>query len=237
VNPASHSDRENRILSLWERAVCRSRSDRDDALLAEAGRPPGLGDRNRALLAMRAALFGPVWPLSSDCPACAVECEFEVDAMALAEALKAAPPNDSNGAFEWRGCTIALHAPTSDDLRGIAGHHDIPTAARALFAHCLPADVDAAELTDEDVRLLEREIERLDPAAVVTFILACPNCEHEWTSPFDVAAAFWAELKRSAELFFTDVDSLARAYGWTEEQVIGLSPVRRAAYLQLAAAP
>jgi hypothetical protein len=30
-----------------------------------------------------------------------------------------------------------------------------------------------------------------------------------------------------------DVDALARAYGWSEPQVLALSATRRAAYLQL----
>lgn len=235
MNPAPHSDRERRILSLWERAVCRSRWDRDDALLADAGRPPGLGDRNRELLATRAALFGRDWLLRSDCPVCAAECEFPIDALDLAESLNGAPV-DGSGAVDWNGKAIVVRAPTVDDLRNITGRDDIAAAARALLARCIPSDMDAGQLSDEDLNLLERRIESLDPAAVVTFVLACPACGHEWISPLDVAEALWTELKRAAELSFTDVDALARAYGWTEEQVIGLSPVRRAAYLQLAAA-
>ena len=36
-----------------------------------------------------------------------------------------------------------------------------------------------------------------------------------------------------AERTLADVDTLARAYGWTEAEVMELSPTRRAAYLQL----
>ncbi|MEO8455609.1 MAG: hypothetical protein ABI454_10645 [Sphingomicrobium sp.] len=238
MNPAAHSDRERRILSLWERAVCRGRWDRDDALLADAGRLPGLGDRNRELLAMRAALFGRNWLLRSDCPTCAAESEFPIDALGLAEALKRAPVDGSGGGtVEWNGRVIVVRAPTADDLRSIAAQDDIEDAAQALLATCIPPDMGAEPLSEEDIGLLERRIESLDPAAIVSFALACPACGHEWTSPLDVADALWTELKRAAERSFTDVDALARTYGWTEEQVIDLSPVRRAAYLQLVAAP
>ena len=33
-----------------------------------------------------------------------------------------------------------------------------------------------------------------------------------------------------------DIDALARAYGWTEQQVLSLPPLRRAAYLQIVSA-
>ncbi len=39
--------------------------------------------------------------------------------------------------------------------------------------------------------------------------------------------------KRAAEQSLVEVDALARAYGWTEAEIMQLSPTRRAAYLQL----
>lgn len=233
----AHVDREKRILSLWERAVGRSRWHRDDALLEDAGAPAALGDRNRALLAVRNALFGRDWPLRSECPGCGAECEFAVDGVALAEGLDSQPRADARARFDWHGRPIVLRAPTADDLRVIADHDDVAGAARALLSRCLPAGLDPAQLGEDDIVALEGWIEKLDPAAAVTFALTCPACGDEWRAPFDVAEALWTELQRAAELSLTDVDALARAYGWTEDEVMELSPVRRAAYLQLVAAP
>lgn len=236
MDPPAHADRERRILSLWERAVGRSRWYRDDELLGGAGEPRGIGHRNCALLAIRNALFGSDWPLRSDCPACGLACEFEVDSVDLAEALARQPPAKGSGELEWHGRSTAIRALTADDLRGIADHDDIVSAARALAARCLPPDVDPSQLSANDVDELGGWIESLDPAAAIAFALVCPACGHQWSAPLDVADALWTEVQRAAELSLTDVDALARAYGWTEEQVISLSPVRRAAYLQLVAA-
>ncbi len=235
MTPTAYADRERRILSLWERAVGRTRRDRDEALLADAGRPRALGERNRALLAIRAALFGRDWPLRSECPACGGACEFTIDGDALAESLSAAPPT-GGGSIEWHGREVALRAPTADDLDGIAGEADIASAAQALLARCLPADVDPAALAEEEIDLLVDRIESLDPAASIDFALICPDCRHQWPAPVDVAGAVWTEVQRAAERSLTEVDALARAYGWSEEEVVSLSPVRRAAYLQLVAA-
>ena len=236
MDPPAHVDRERRILSLWECAVGRARWHRDDALLDETGRPPALCDRNRALLALRNGLFGRDWPLRSDCPGCGTACAFTVDSVALAEGLDGQKRADGGAPFDWHGCPIVLRAPTVHDLRLIADHADVADGARALLSRCLPADLDPAQLSEDDVAALEGWIESLDPAAAITFALTCPDCGEEWPAPIDVAEALWTELQRAAELSLTDVDALARVYGWTEEQVMRLSPVRRAAYLQLVAA-
>lgn len=237
MDPLAHADRERRILSLWERAVGRSRWTREDELLGGAGEPRGLGDRNRALLAIRNALFGRDWPLRSDCPACGTACEFEVDSVDLVDALAGQiEPAQGSAELDWHGRSIPVRALTADDLRGVADHDDIAGAARALMARCLPPDLDPSQLSENDVDALEGWIESLDPAAAITFALACPACGHQWQALVDVANALWTEVQRAAELSLTDVDALARAYGWSEEQVISLPPVRRAAYLQLVAA-
>jgi len=235
VDLPAHADREQRILRLWERAVGRSRWHRDEALLGEARASRALGDRNRALLAIRNALFGSSWPLRSDCPACGAQCEFPVDGAALARSLNDRPPADPAARFDWHGRPIAARLPDADDLRHIACHDDIDGAARALLARCLPADVELAQLDDDDLAALAVWLEGLDPAALICFSLTCPDCGKAWPAPFDVADALWAEVQRAAELSLTDIDALARAYGWSEDQVFALSPIRRAAYRQLVA--
>jgi hypothetical protein len=236
VNPAAHSDRERRILELWECAVGRSRRDRDEALLADSGRPRGLGERNRALIAMRTALFGREWPLRSNCPACGDECEFDVDGISLAAELKGIAAPVEARTVEWQGREVVIRAVTADDLDAVAGQDDVASARRALVARCLPADAETAELTEDQLDLLERRFESLDPAAMISFALECPDCGHLWPAPLDVAEALWMEVQRAAERLLTEIDALARAYGWSEEEIAGLSPVRRAAYLQLVSA-
>jgi len=237
VDLPAPDERESRILILWERAVGLPRRRRDDELSRDCGAPRSLGERNRRLLVLRGALFGRSWPLTSDCPACATACELAVDCSALIDSLDALVPPPAGGRFEWNGQPIAIRAPTVDDLSGIAGHEDIAGAAAALLARCVQSDLDLSQLAAEDLETLEGRIESLDPAAAISFAVNCPACGHSWSAPVDVADALWMELQRAAELTLTDVDALARAYGWSEDQVMGLSPVRRAAYLQLAAAP
>jgi len=218
-----------RLLDLWERAVGLDRWRREDALLAGGQPPPrALGRRNAALLELRSACFGRAWPLRSLCPACSTECEFEADSMALAELAK--NPGDAAGLFDWKGRAVELRAPTIDDLIAAA---DAPDAASAILARCVSGALDPAVLTADEIDGLGGPLEGLDAGAVIGFDLDCPACGHRWSAMVDVGDALWIELRAAAERLLLEVDALARAYGWSESDVMRLSPARRAAYLQL----
>ena len=225
---STHRDRE--VLDLWERGIGLDRWRRDDALLADDS-PRGLGARNAALLALRNTLFDRAWPLKSSCPACETDCAFEVDSVAIAECLRL--PSEASGSFEWGGRSLIARAPTVDDLNAISLATDRASAVRALLERCIGGGLDLAAVDDAAIDELGQHLERLDPGALVTFQLVCPACRHEWSAILDVGEALWLELQRSAERTLADVDSLARVYGWTEAEVMQLSPTRRAAYLQL----
>lgn len=225
---------EPRILALWERGVGLGRWARDDCLLSVLGLPPSeLGARNAALLRLRGTLFDRAWPLRSRCPACAADCEFVADCLALADQLSAVVPSPSTTRVDHSGRSIALRAPTVNDLREIARLPDVESVARALLTRCVSDGEALDELDDEAVADLSTHLEGLDPGALVSFALHCPDCGHDWSAAIDVGDALWSELKHAAERALIEIDALARAYGWTEREVLSLSPVRRAAYLQL----
>jgi hypothetical protein len=226
--------RDRQILALWERGAGLGRWARDEALLAAVGpTPSALGARNAMLLDLRGSLFDRRWPLRSRCPACGTDCEFEADAVALAEELDALAGSSRSMRVDVSGRSIELRAPTADDLRLIAALPDAQTAARALLATCASGEIATDVLDEHNAARLEACLEGLDPGAVVSFALHCPDCGDEWSSVVDIGEALWSELQRAAEQSLIEVDALARAYGWTEAEVLGLSPIRRAAYLQL----
>jgi hypothetical protein len=234
--PASH-ERERQILAVWEQAAGLGRWARDDALLATMGAAPQtLGTRNALLLSLRGSLFDRAWPLRSRCPGCNAECEFEVDCVALAEELSASSAGARRVAVDWAGRSIELRAPTALDVQTAARVPDAGTAARVLLTRCVSGDLAPDTFDDRAVDELGSHLERLDSGAVVSFALRCPGCGHDWSATIDVAGAVWAELQRAAERSLIEIDALARAYGWTEADVLLLSPMRRAAYLQLVGA-
>ena len=170
--------------------------------------------------------------MRSTCPECGAEAEFGVDSAVLAANLASAAPAGRQQ-FEWRGLTISARAPTVDDLHVAAKAGQPHDVARALLARCIEG-ADLANCDDDAISELGDRLESLDPAATLQFDLTCPECAHVWPALVDVADAVWREVRGLAERLLLEVDALARVYGWTEQQVLELSPTRRAAYLQLA---
>ena len=101
---------------------------------------------------------------------------------------------------------------------------DALSSDRAPAADTWPEDLRAAALA---------HIEALDPAASVSFDLHCPACDAAWVAPLDPGAVLWRKVQAAAERLLQEIDLLARAYGWREPDILALSPLRRAAYLQL----
>ena len=72
-----------------------------------------------------------------------------------------------------------------------------------------------------------------DPGADVRIELNCPVCHHNWTACFDVTTYLWGEIEDWAGRLLADVNALAQAYGWSERDILALSPVRRQLYVEM----
>ncbi|MFE6990250.1 hypothetical protein ACFVFN_19020, partial [Streptomyces pharetrae] len=77
--------------------------------------------------------------------------------------------------------------------------------------------------------------EAADPAADVTLNVACPECGRATRAELDIASYLWTELDAWARDLLLDVHLLATAYGWSEPEILALSPLRRRYYLELCA--
>jgi hypothetical protein len=51
----------------------------------------------------------------------------------------------------------------------------------------------------------------------------------------DIASFLWTELNVHAKRVLGEVDAFARAYGWSESEVLRMSRARRQSYLELIA--
>jgi len=233
-----------RLLHLWEAAGAEVPARRGVALLRSAGvaAPLSLGDANAQWLRLHALWFGPTVDLLSHCPACASAAEFSVDANDLAAQLAPAEPATLYR-LECDGHAVDFRLPRADDAAAAAARIDSDEAfARRLLARCITActhggvALSPAALPLAVLDAVSQRMETLDPGAELAFALACPQCAAEWSAPLDAADLLWRRLRDAAEGLLLEVDTLARAYGWSEPEVLALSPQRRAAYLQMAVA-
>lgn len=234
------------LLALWEAALGQPAGARDDALLrtwfqdAEPART--LGERNARLMESHAQLFGREIELLSHCPACGTAVQFSADCQSLAEQMQPrldeAPPHRLN----VQGHVIEFRLPDSEDIAFAADQAVADDFAQRLLDRCvLACTYDGEHFAARDLPAgvldtLSQHMESLDPGASVSFALECPQCAAHWQAPLDVGDMVWQKVRAAAERVLLDIDALARAYGWTEREVLRLSPMRRAAYLQMVTA-
>jgi hypothetical protein len=229
------------LLSLWERGLAQGDCDRADSLLETfepAPAPLTLGERTFRLLNLHASLFGRHVDLVSHCPGCGATAQFTADCGALAERIApkemAGPHHLLVGDLE-----VSFRLPASADLVAASSEPDEDAFVRCLVTRCVLScsrngiAMPAHAWLDDVFDAVSDRIEALDPGVSVSFALQCPECGRQWRAPLDCGQLLWQKVQTAAERVLLDVDALARAYGWTEAEVLNLSPVRRAAYVQM----
>ncbi|HEV8325053.1 MAG TPA: hypothetical protein VG389_25790 [Myxococcota bacterium] len=234
------------LLRLWEAARGGHALDRAVALLQLAAPGVGgaavaalpLGRRDAALLALRRRLFGNRASCFAACPACAAAVEIDLDL----SAMLAAPAAEGPFELERDGWVVRFRLPTTEDLVAIRKCAGGETARALLLSRCVSSavreglEMEAASMPPDVAAALDARMAEADPLADVEVRVACPACRHEWLAPFDVDTFLAEELGAQGRRLLREVDRLARAYGWSEDAILSLSPLRRQAYLELASA-
>lgn len=227
---------DSELLALWEQGATRHPIDRSLLLAAwaRADLAPEslpdlpLGALNAALLSLRAAWFGRRIDAYVDCETCGNRLALTLD---TGELLAATPAVDDPG---WTAAVgMRLRAPCSRDLAAAAAEPDAGAAALVILRRCgLGPDIPGSESMPE----AEKAIEALDPGAEVTLALECDACGQRGTADLDPGTLLWEEIAAHAHTLLLAVHELARAYGWSESEILALTPRRRAAYLELVGA-
>jgi hypothetical protein len=247
---AASSVRAETLLDLADRGEGTGVIDRALTLAEVAGADPErlrtepLGRLHAAVLEFRAAFAGPRLDSVATCPNCGAVVEFALDVEALL-ALGDDHPEQSErparGSFTFvpdatgtDPLEVRWRAPSAADVQELAGTAD---AAAALRARCVevigPDGSRARTLPDALINRLEGELSGADPLAELLVSLDCPECGAGFDADLDPAGFVWAEVEARARRVLIEVDALARAYGWTEAEVLALSDARRAAYLSI----
>jgi hypothetical protein len=237
------------LLNAWEAGLNQPLLQKALILLAAAS--PGaaseslarmtVGRRDQCLLELREGLFGPRLENVAVCPECGERVEWENH---TAEFL--APQAEREAAqdeFELQTGEFILRfrLPNSLDIDAVVDRAGSGDAERLLLSRCVlearqsgsPCGFDS--LPEEVLHELSEQLETLDPLADLRIGLHCPVCSHDWVVVFDIASFLWKEIDDWAGRMLRDVSELAAAYGWSEAEILGISPVRRQLYLGMLA--
>jgi hypothetical protein len=235
------------LLTVWERGLNQTLLERVLTLLtaacpeidSEAIAELSIGERDARLLQLREWMFGSRLVNTAKCPQCAQRVEWEnriADIRILPSPITPSPAEFNLNVADYG---LRFRLPTSMDIAVVINAPRGASTPQALLKRCIVSARYMGEASDpdslpEDVLVaIERRIEELGPQAEIRIDLTCPQCSHRWEALFDIASFLWTEINHWAERTLRTVHKLARAYGWSERDILNLSPVRRQLYLGL----
>jgi hypothetical protein len=233
------------LIDVWEQGAARHPVHQALALLAAAypEKTPAdlaalpLGRRDAYLLEFREALFGPALDCYAECPRCEARLEFRVDIKDLL-GRAAGESEPVAGELQREDLHLRYRAPNSNDLSASLNCSDVASARASLIAACVVearrgdemlavGDIPASAIEELSSKLGESE-----SCADISFALRCAACGHDWQLGFDIVAFLWNEIGSLAKRYLYEVHALAWAYGWSEADILAMSPARRRFYLE-----
>lgn len=197
-----------------------------------------VGQRNARLLTVRERTLGARLDGFAKCPRCGEALEFDVGVGDILHPEVV----DQEFVLEHDGYTLHCRLPNSADLAAVVAAESIERARRLLIERCIQHAekagvaqpmVDIDDLPESLLPVLSEAVRVHDPQSDMRFALACADCGHEWSVQFDIVAFLWAELGDRARRLRLDVHTLARAYGWHEDEILKMSAASRQFYLDL----
>ncbi|MFC9944560.1 T4 family baseplate hub assembly chaperone [Streptomyces pratensis] len=236
------------LLGAWEAGLALGAAEKS-LLLHRAARPGAgtdellsvpVGEREADLFALRRSLFGERMQVRVECGACGEAMEFDLDAGALGARPTVGDRLLRVAEDDW---AVEFRLPTVADLTAAGAAGTPADARRRLVTGCTVRALRGGEPVAPErlAALLPGRVERLiaekaaeaDPAAEVTLNVACPDCGEATPAELDITSYLWTELDSWARDLLLDVHLLATAYGWSEPDILALSPLRRRYYLEL----
>ena len=172
----------------------------------------------RALLPVDARCSTP-WPTAP--PAARCSTSPSTPAPSSPTARRARSPSTSTSH------RVVVRAVTVGDLRSLPAGAGPEALRSALLERCVVratcdgSVVPPGELPAAVVDRVESALDDLDPTGDVVLVLTCEDCGERWAETLDPVRFAWAALESSARRLATDVHALARAYGWSEQDILG----------------
>lgn len=193
-----------------------------------------IGTRDSLLLMQREWMFGSQLEAVVSCPNCGERLEFSLQADELRAGSREEVDLNPKAPIpvEAAGVLVEVQIPTIDDAVK-------SSSLEELLERCVTKatksgeSLTTAELSQSVVDAISRKLVQADPQADIRLSMECPACEHQWQTTFDIVTYLWNEIHSWAQRMLFEVHQLASAYGWSEQEILALSPTRRQIYLSM----
>lgn len=241
-----HALSASQIIQIWEQGQTQHDIDRALTILAKVCPNHSraelaaltIGRRDLELLTLREMTFGKKLACFSVCPNCKERLQFSLTTESLRTKQPRAEVLDLEFCIE--GFSMRIRLPNSLDLAAVANCSAADDPNQLLLQRCLvkisqnEKTVEAKKLPDPVICAVSDHIFENDPQAEILMELNCSGCGHIWKTTFDIITFFWKEISVYAKRLLEDVVVLSRTFGWREEDILNLNPVRRRFYLERA---
>lgn len=214
------------LLLVW---ACPEKTDDELAHL-------GVGQRDRCLLELRDFIFGHEMIGIASCPDCNATTEVSFLSEDIVVKSYTAPEISRLSAS---GFDVSFRLPKSLDLLSISGCSDVHSARALLLERCILEAYaggkccSSKDLPEEVIDAVSERMSELDPQADLRIDLICPDCGCKWQEIFDIVSFFWGEINTWARRTLQDIHMLASTYGWSEADILAMSPWKRQIYLEM----
>jgi hypothetical protein len=233
------------LLDVWEEGQGQSSARRalallraaDNGISADALASLAIGRRDWRLLVLREWMFGSRLIGIAACVNCNEQLEWSAEIPQFR--LPEEPEQTQDLFIEKNRYRIYFRLPNSLDLLAITACTEPAEARTRLLQRCVagiePADesILADELAADVADVIVDRMSEADPQANIELDLTCAQCGHRWQALFDIESFLWSEINVWARRTLKEIHTLARAYGWSERDILNLSSRRRHFYLNL----
>jgi hypothetical protein len=196
-----------------------------------------LGQRDTLLLRLRQITFGDSLPVKVNCPQCQEILEMALSCNELA--TETDQPQTKQVSHD--DYTLHVRPLNSFDMAAAANTGSVEESRQVLLRRCISNAKQNNHATELESlpsaleRVIEQVMQSVDTQAESLLNLTCPECQHQWQAVLDMGHILWLEVTARAQRLLREVHLLAQAYGWGEDEILRLSPTRRAAYLHMVA--
>lgn len=235
------------LLQVWEKSLDKSLIDKSMFLLSVACSVSdikilthlSIGDRDMRLFLLRKWMFGTRLTNLANCPQCgeSMEWEMSMEDFDLEEVNTLPSPRQFNLTVE--DYQLKFRLPNSHDLIKVMNNKNYQNNPNKILEDCIlnakrsGHDCSTSEVPEKVFQTLDEHISKEDPKANINILLNCESCKHQWETAFDIVSYLWTEIDNWAKHILQEVYTLARAFNWSEKDILEMSPQRRRMYLQM----
>jgi hypothetical protein len=82
---------------------------------------------------------------------------------------------------------------------------------------------------------IEKKMEEIGPKVELTLETSCPECERDFTVPFDIQDFIFGEFRTDLDLLYREIHYLAYHYHWGEREIMEMPREKRRRYIEVLA--